>query len=75
MPATIQPPQQQAPMEAANPASAPSATTVVTQQPKSQPLPSLEGEQGGMSLRGGNFGISCGQRCCGMNCHWYKGCC
>ncbi|KAK5654715.1 hypothetical protein OQA88_7039 [Cercophora sp. LCS_1] len=66
---TVQAPQQQAPMEAANPAQ---SKSIVTQQPKSEPLPSTNNN---MSLRGGGLSIGCHERCCGMNCSFYKGCC
>ncbi|KAK1753863.1 hypothetical protein QBC47DRAFT_385100 [Echria macrotheca] len=68
---TVQAPQQQAPMEAANPAQA-NGAVVVTQQPKSEPMPSAEQE---LSLRGGGFNVGCSERCCGLNCSFYKGCC
>ncbi|KAK0616375.1 hypothetical protein B0T14DRAFT_567981 [Immersiella caudata] len=70
---TVEPPRQQAPMEAANPAQSASARSVVTQQPKSEPLPKVESND--MSLRGGGFSIGCHERCCGINLSWYKGCC
>ncbi|KAK0644256.1 hypothetical protein B0T16DRAFT_460334 [Cercophora newfieldiana] len=69
---TVEAPRQQAPMEATNPARSASVPSVVTQQPKSEPLPRAEND---MSLRGGGFTIGCHERCCGMNCSWYKGCC
>lgn len=45
---------------------------------KSQPLPSLQGEQGAMSLRGGDGGhggIGCRKTICGIDCYWGKKCC
>ncbi|KAK3347259.1 hypothetical protein B0T25DRAFT_572331 [Lasiosphaeria hispida] len=69
---TVEAPRQQAPMEAAKPAQATPVGTVITQQPKSEPLPSMESD---MALRGGGFSFGCHERCCGINCSWYKGCC
>ena len=70
---TVQAPEQQPPMEAANPAQAPNRPgAVVTKQPKSEPLPSAQPD---LALRGGGLSIGCHERCCGMNCSCYNGCC
>ncbi|KAK3935509.1 hypothetical protein QBC46DRAFT_346579 [Diplogelasinospora grovesii] len=67
MPATIEEPKQQVPMEAS---ASDARITVVTQQPRAEPLPKLEQE---MTLRGGR--MNCGFTCCNgmLSCH--KGCC
>ncbi|KAK3303725.1 uncharacterized protein B0T15DRAFT_496256 [Chaetomium strumarium] len=71
---TVEPPRQQAPMEAAltSSASAPGRTSaeIITQQPKSEPRPQPEND---LHLRGGSMTIGC--NCCGGSLSCHRVCC
>ncbi|KAK4237804.1 hypothetical protein C8A03DRAFT_34221 [Achaetomium macrosporum] len=68
---TVEPPRQQAPMEAApTPASGRTSAEVVTQQPKSEPRPQAEND---LHLRGGSMSIGC--TCCGGTFSCHRVCC
>ncbi|KAK3375579.1 hypothetical protein B0T24DRAFT_676511 [Lasiosphaeria ovina] len=68
---TVQPPSQQAPMEASVDAARPGApAAIITQQPRAEPAPDVEKE---VALRGGR--LTLGFNCCHGHCSFHKGCC
>ncbi|KAK0629253.1 hypothetical protein B0T17DRAFT_615058 [Bombardia bombarda] len=68
----IEPPKQQAPMEAiaANSANANAPGQIIAKQPSVEPLPKYENEIG---LRGGGFNLGC--TCCHGAFSFHKNCC
>ncbi|KAK4225952.1 hypothetical protein QBC38DRAFT_481700 [Podospora fimiseda] len=70
MPATTSKPTQEAPMRL-NP-TANTSSDIITQQPKSEPVPDLQNDAE-MNLRGGRFSVGC--HCCRGMCSFHKGCC
>ncbi|KAK0615245.1 hypothetical protein B0T17DRAFT_620039 [Bombardia bombarda] len=71
---TVEEPKKQPPMnmglEDMDPSRFAGSARIVTEQPRPEPLPSLENE---MTLRGGRFTIGC--NCCDGHCSFHKGCC
>ncbi|KAK4165545.1 hypothetical protein QBC43DRAFT_287714 [Cladorrhinum sp. PSN259] len=73
MPATTTKPAQEAPMRLSPIArDTLSDGQVITEQPKSEPLPNLQNDAE-MNLRGGRFNVGC--HCCRGMCSFNKGCC
>ncbi|KAK4466823.1 hypothetical protein QBC42DRAFT_258117 [Cladorrhinum samala] len=71
MPAVETTPKQHEPMQAVA-TDERAVDTIISKQPKPEPMPQMESE---MSLRGGGFNCGCSERCCGVNCSFYRHCC
>ncbi|CAI4214942.1 unnamed protein product [Parascedosporium putredinis] len=65
-PSAVMAPPKQAPMDATPPSGA-RTSSIVSQQPMSEPRPEMS------RLRGG--GMSLGFDCCGGSCRFHKACC
>ncbi|KAK3381051.1 hypothetical protein B0H63DRAFT_474811 [Podospora didyma] len=67
---TVDAPKQHAPMDATSVEEAILPGQIISQQPKSEPLPRPENE---MSLRGGGLNLGC--TCCDGSCSFHRNCC